>query len=41
MILALKATEMKKVEFANSAEPHEVAHNEPPRVVLRCLPSSL
>ena len=29
MILALKATEMKTVEFANSAEPHEAAHNEP------------
>ena len=26
----------KTVEFANSVDPHEVAHNEPPHVNLHC-----
>ena len=32
---------MKKIEFANSLGPDEVAHNEPPHLDLHCLPSSL
>ena len=30
---------MKIVEFANSVDPDEVAHNEPPHLDLHCLPS--
>ena len=29
------------VVFANSVDPDEVAHNEPPYLDLHCLPSSL
>ena len=32
---------MKKAKFANSVDPDEVAHNEPPHLDLHCLPSSL
>ena len=32
---------MKIDEFANSVDPDEVAHNEPPHLDLHCLPSSL
>ena len=31
---------MKIVEFANSVDLDEVAHNEPPHLDLHCLPSS-
>ena len=33
--------EMKIVEFANSVDPDEVAHNEPPHLDLYCFPSIL
>ena len=36
----LKRQKMKMVESANSVDPDEVAHNEPPYLVLHCLPSS-
>ena len=36
----LKHQKMKIVEFANSVDPDEVAQNEPPYLVLHCLPSS-
>ena len=32
---------MKIAEFANSVDPDEVAHYEPPHLDLHCLPSSL
>ena len=32
---------MKTVEFANSIDLDEVAHDEPPHLDLHCLPSSL
>ena len=32
---------MKIVDFANSVDPYEVAHYEPPHLELHCLPSSL
>ena len=32
---------MKIVEFANSVDPDEVAHNEPPHLDLHSLPFSL
>ena len=32
---------MKIVEFANSVDPGEVAHDEPPHLDLHCLPSGL
>ena len=32
---------MTVVEFANSIDPDEVAHDEPPHLNLHCLPSSL
>ena len=32
---------MKIVDFANSVDPDEVAHYEPPHLDLHCLPSSL
>ena len=31
----------KVTEFANSIDPDEVAHNEPPHLDLDCLPSNL
>ena len=36
---ALKAPLLTKVEFANSVDPDEVAHNEPPHLDLHYLPS--
>ena len=39
--LTLKVPETKITELANSLDLDEVAHNEPPRLVLHCLPSSL
>ena len=33
--------ETKIVEFANSVDPDEVAHNEPPHLDLYCFPSVL
>ena len=38
---ALKAPEMKIVEFANSVESDEAAQNELPHLDLHCLPSDL
>ena len=32
---------MKIAEFANSTDLDEVAHNEPPRLDIHCLPSRL
>ena len=40
-VLSLQLPEMKIAEFANSVDLDEVAHNEPPHLDLRCLPSSL
>ena len=40
LLLILKAPKEKIVDFANSAAPAEVAHNEPPHLILHCLPSS-
>ena len=40
-MITLKPTKMKIVEFAYSVDPDEVAHNEPPRLDLHCLPSGL
>ena len=40
-VLTLKASEIKIIEFANSVDPDEVAHNEPPHLDLHCLPSNL
>ena len=37
MPLTLKVPKTKLVEFANSVEPDEVAHNEPPHLDLHCL----
>ena len=39
--LTLQLPEAKIAEFANSVDPDEVAHNEPPHLDLHCLPSSL
>ena len=36
-----KSTIIKIVEFANSVDSDEVAHNEPPHLDLHCLSSSL
>ena len=36
--LALNAPKLKIVQFAISEDPDEVAHNEPPHLVLLCLP---
>ena len=38
---AQKAPKLKTVEFANSVDQDEVAHNELPHLDLHCLPSSL
>ena len=38
--LTLKVPKVKIVEFANSVDPDEVAHNEPPHLDLHYLPSS-
>ena len=32
---------MKIIEFVNSVDPDEVAHNEPPHLHLHCLHSGL
>ena len=32
---------MKIVEFSNSVDPDEMAHNMPPHLDLQCLPSVL
>ena len=37
-LLILKAPTTKIVTFANSADPDEVAHNEPPHLELHCFP---
>ena len=34
-------TSDENTEFANSVDLDEMAHNEPPHLDLRCLPSSL
>ena len=36
----LQATEMETVKFANSLDPNEVAHDEPPHLDLHCLPAN-
>ena len=41
LTLTLKTPKMKRMKFANSADPDEVAHNEPPHLDLHCLPSNL
>ena len=41
LILILKAQETKIVDFANSIDQDEAAHNELPHLDLHCLPSSL
>ena len=38
--LTLEEPEIKIVEFANSVDPDEVAHIEPPHLGLHCLPYS-
>ena len=40
-VLTLEAPDMKVIEFANSIDPDEVAHHEPPHLDLLCLPSRL
>ena len=40
-VLTLKAPKFKIVESANSVDPDEVAHNEPPHLDLLCLPFCL
>ena len=37
----LWASETKIAEFANSIDPDEAAHNEPPYLYLQCLSSTL
>ena len=37
--LTLKAPKKKLVELANSVDPDDTAHNEPPHLDLYCLPS--
>ena len=39
--LTFKAVEVKITEFANSVDPDEVAHNEPPHLDQHCLLFSL
>ena len=39
--LTFTASGTKTAEFANSVDPNEAAHNEPPHQDLHCLPSSL
>ena len=38
MLLILEASEMKTDIFSNSIDQDEVAHHEPPRLDLYCLP---
>ena len=40
-LLNTQCPRMKIVEFANSLDPDEMAHNEPLHLNLHCLPSSL
>ena len=40
-LLALKVPNTKISEFANTADPDEMAHNELSHLDLQCLPSSL
>ena len=40
ILLSLKAPNTTKAEFANTADPDEMAHNEPSHLDLKCLPSS-
>ena len=37
----MRIPETKITEFANSIDPDEVAHHDPPHLDLCCLPSSL
>ena len=41
LFLCILTGKLKRVVFANSVDPDEVAHNEPPHLDLHCLPSSL
>ena len=41
LVLIPKMQKTKMDELANSVDPDEVAHNEPPHLDLHCLPSSL
>ena len=41
VLKSLNDQKAKIVEFANSVDPDEVAHNEPPHLDLQCLPSCL
>ena len=41
LTVILIALKMKVVEFANSVDPDEMAHYEPPHLDLHCLLSSL
>ena len=41
LFFTLILPKMKTIEFADSVDPGEVAHHEPPHLDLRCLPSSL
>ena len=42
MFLSLKEPKTKKIiQFSNSVDPDEVAHNEPPHLTLHCFFSSL
>ena len=37
-VLSVKAPKTNTAEFANSVDPDEVAHNEPPHLDLHCFP---
>ena len=39
--LRVEVLKTKTVEFANSVDPDEVAHNEPPHLTLHYLPTGL
>ena len=39
--IGLKVPKTRIVEFANSVDPDEVAHDEPPHLDLHCLPASV
>ena len=39
MKLIFMVPKMEKINIANSVDPDEVAHNEPPHLDLHCLPS--
>ena len=40
-ILTVKVPKTKRVKIANSVDPDEVAHREPPHLDLHCFQSSL